>query len=243
MKFVGVDLGWRSGETGLACLTWQDQRLQLQAVTRHQEIDDILGWIDQVLPAPDLGLVAVDAPTLIPNETGTRLSDRLTHQYFGKYHAGCYPANLSRPFAERTVGFGESLEDRGFMHAPSITVQQPGRYQIEVFPHPAMVNLFQLSVILKYKKGNLATRKAELKRLQDYFQRVLPTLTPALDLEDCPLLQLPSPITGKELKALEDQLDAIFCAYIGAYWWYWGSERNLVLGDRQTGYIIVPQAV
>ncbi len=243
MKFVGVDLGWRSGETGLACLVWHNRQLQLQSVTRHQEIEDILGWIDQVLPDSDLGLVAVDAPTLIPNETGTRLSDRLTHQYFGKYHAGCYPANLNRPFAQRTVAFGQSLEDRGFMHAPSITALQPGRYQIEVFPHPAMVNLFQLSVILKYKKGNLSIRKAELQRLQDYFQQVLPRLTPALDLGDCPLLQLPPHLTAKQLKAIEDQLDAIFCAYIGAYWWYWGGERNLVLGDHQTGYIIVPQAV
>ena len=42
------------------------------------------------------------------------------------------------------------------------------------------------------------------------------------------------------MKAVEDQLDALICAYVAAHWWYWGLERNLVLGDRETGYIVVP---
>jgi pyridoxamine 5'-phosphate oxidase len=43
------------------------------------------------------------------------------------------------------------------------------------------------------------------------------------------------------LKAVEDQLDAIHCAYVAAHWWYWGSERNEVLGNAQDGYIVVPK--
>ncbi len=85
-----------------------------------------------------------------------RQTDQLTHKHFGRYHAGCYPANLSRPFAQKTVEFGLSLESRGFVHAPTIEAQKLGRYQIEVFPHPATINLFKLDRILKYKKGKLA---------------------------------------------------------------------------------------
>jgi pyridoxamine 5'-phosphate oxidase len=43
------------------------------------------------------------------------------------------------------------------------------------------------------------------------------------------------------LKAVEDQLDALLCAYVAAHWWYWGRERNDVLGNSRTGYIVVPQ--
>ncbi|MCY7392409.1 MAG: hypothetical protein LH647_13285, partial [Leptolyngbyaceae cyanobacterium CAN_BIN12] len=43
-----------------------------------------------------------------------------------------------------------------------------------------------------------------------------------------------------ELKAVEDQLDSLICAYIAAHWWHWGTERNVVLGDRAEGYIVVP---
>lgn len=188
-------------------------------------------------------MVAVDAPTIIPNQTGTRLPDRLTHKYFGKYHAGCYPANLGRPFAPRTVGLGNSLLQRGFRHSPTLLPQRGGRYQIEVFPHPAMVQLFRLERIIKYKKGNLAAKKAGLIEVQSYFQAILPTLTPALNPHFPPgfdLWRSPLGLNGKELKTLEDQLDSLFCAYIGAHWWFWGLERNLVLGDEAQGYIVVP---
>lgn len=154
MKFIGIDLGWVSGASGLCCLEWQNNRLEILELTTEREIALILNWIDNLLTADEPALIAVDAPTIIPNQTGTRLPDKLTHKYFGRYHAGCYPANLNRPFAQRTVDFGLSLAAREFMHAPTIEARKLGRYQIEVFPHPAIVNLFSLEKILKYKKEN-----------------------------------------------------------------------------------------
>ncbi|NEO23325.1 MULTISPECIES: DUF429 domain-containing protein [unclassified Moorena] len=154
MRFLGIDLGWTSGATGLCCLDWFDGTLNLLDLDRKESITDILNWIDHWSPSPEPAMVAVDAPTLIPNPTGMRLPDRLTHKYFGRYHAGCYPANRQRPFAQRTIEFGLSLEKRQFIHAPTITHQKLGRYQIEVFPHPAIVELFNLNRILKYKKGS-----------------------------------------------------------------------------------------
>jgi predicted RNase H-like nuclease len=240
MKFIGVDLGWSSGATGLACLQWQVDYLEILELTLLEELEDILAWIDRWLPEGEAGLVAVDAPTLIPNATGTRLSDRLTHQYFGRYHAGCYPANLGRPFAARTVGFGESLRARGFRHAPTIKPQEKGRYQIEVFPHPATVNLFDLPRILKYKKGKLGDRLAELQKLRKYIVTILPQITPKLSLNSL-FPSIEPKITTKKLKSLEDRFDSLLCAYIAAHWWFWGSERNLVLGNGKTGYIVIPQ--
>lgn len=249
MKFLGVDLGWQSQPSGLCCLGWQQQRLRLLQLARLATIAEVLVWVDHWAGAEEPAIVAVDAPTLISNATGMRLADRLAHKHFGRYHAGCYPANLGRPFAQRTVEFGRSLEARGFVHAPTIQRQQPGRYQIEVFPHPAIVHLFGLSRILKYKKGRLADRRAELLRYRNYLLTVLPNLEPGLTLSDpetaAPLLP-EVPLKGTDLKALEDQLDSLICAYVAAYWWYWGLERNLVLGDaspavcQTDGYIVVP---
>jgi len=245
VKFIGIDLGWRSGESGLCCLQLTGDRLVLLDVTRQLSLEAIFAWLDDWVKPAQSAMVAVDAPTIIPNQTGTRLPDRLTHQYFGKYHAGCYPANLGRPFAQRTIAVGLELEARQFAHAPTMTSQEPGRYQIEVFPHPAMVRLFQLDRIIKYKKGTLAEKKSALMRLQICLKTYLSQLTPALDISHAliqPLWRSPLDLKGKELKALEDQLDSLMCAYIGAYWWYWGLERNQVLGDRRSGYIIVPTA-
>jgi predicted RNase H-like nuclease len=237
MKFLGIDLGWSTGASGLCCLGWQDDRLSILDLHHAQGATACLAWVDRWAPEPEPAVIAVDAPTLIPNQTGMRLADRLTHQHFRKYHAGSYPANLSRPFASHTIGFGLSLEQRGFHHAPMIVSRQPGRYQIEVFPHPAMVHLFGLSQIIKYKKGSLADRRAGLAQLRTYLSIVLPTLTPALVIDrELP----PIPERGVALKAVEDQLDSLVCAYVAAHWWYWGDDRNWVLGSLADGYIVVP---
>ncbi|MBD2461681.1 DUF429 domain-containing protein [Oscillatoria sp. FACHB-1407] len=242
MKFLGVDLGWTSQPSGVCCLSLQNETLQLLDLQRLGTLEEVLTWVDQWVPDQQPAVIAVDAPTLIPNATGMRLPDRLAHKYFGRYHAGCYPANQGLPFAQRTIAFGLSLEQRGFLHAPEIHPQQPGRYQIEVFPHPAMVHLFQLDRILKYKKGTVAERSVELNRLRQYLLETLPVLTPALPLrqsDGVPLLP-EIPTRGTAMKAVEDQLDSLICAYVAAHWWFWGVERNWVLGDRTEGYIIVP---
>ena len=247
MKFIGIDLGWKSGASGLCCLEWINGQLQILDINHKKAIEDILGWVDD-WASEEPAIIAVDAPTLIPNATGTRLPDKLTHKHFGKYHAGCYPANLSLPFAQRTISFGLQLEARGFAHAPIIEPQQLGRYQIEVFPHPAIVHLFDLNRILKYKKGRLLERQLELEKLRNLIIENLPIRQPILNLSSLAeclnhLFFAEIPRTGAALKAVEDQLDSLICAYVGAHWWYWGKERNLVLGEQATGYIVVPNSV
>jgi predicted RNase H-like nuclease len=250
MKFIGIDLGWKSQPSGLCCLEWIDGQLQLLDLDRQEAIADILTWIDRIVKPNEPAIIAVDAPTLIPNDTGSRLPDKLTHKYFGKYHAGCYPANKNLPFADRTVNFGLELESRGYIHAPTIEPQKLSRYQIEVFPHPAIVNLFNLERILKYKKGRLSDRRLELIKLQNYLLHILPSFSPPLRLcgslrqaAGASMFPLQIPTTGAALKATEDKLDSLICAYVGAYWWYWGEQRNLVLGDATTGYIVIPQRI
>ncbi len=240
-RFLGVDLGWQSGPTGLCCLHLDEDGLRLVALDRLQTVEEILTWIADWASGSTNAVVAVDAPTLIPNETGMRLSDRLAHKYFGRYDAGCYPANRGRPFADKLIAFGLALEAQGFQHRPHSPARPQGRFQLEVFPHPVTVHLFGLSKILKYKKGTLAQRRPELEKLRQYQLSVLPTLAPALALKESDLPAIPT--TGKAMKAVEDQLDSLTCAYVAAHWWYWGVERNWVLGDRTEGYIVVPAPV
>ncbi|NET08707.1 MAG: DUF429 domain-containing protein [Merismopedia sp. SIO2A8] len=242
MKFFGLDLGWTTGATGLSCLGWQNGELNSIELGHLIDLDEILQWIDDRLDSGECAVVAVDAPTVISNATGMRDCDRLAHKYFGRYHAGCYPANLGRPFAQRTLLVGRRLEERGFQHAPELEVpMSTGRYQLEVFPHAVMLHLFQLDRILKYKKGRLAERRLELNRLRQLMVTTFPTLVPSF----APSIELSTllpdiPHKGREMKIVEDQLDSLICAYTAAHWWYWGNQKNWVLGDRSNGYIVVP---
>ena len=238
MYFVGVDLGWQSGGSGVCLLQAQNEQLRLLNFHHCESRAAVLALLDQWIAPTVPALIAVDAPTLIPNETGMRECDRLAHRYFGKYDAGCYPANRSRPFAPALLEFGLELEARGFRHAPQIVPQQAGRYQIELFPHPATIHLFRLPKILKYKKGRIAERRQALTQLRALQLSTFPTLIPSLPLREEALPTLPP--GGKALKAAEDQLDSLTCAYAGAHWWWWGLARNWVLGDVTGGYIVVP---
>ena len=262
MKFFGIDLGWTTGASGLCCLSWNDDLEKIEQIELSHlfPLDDILQWISDRLFPNESAVVAVDAPTIIPIETGMRVCYRLAHKYFGKYHAGCYPANLGRPFAQRTLDVGQRLEHLGFIHRPDLEqpgltlaspgedwvhegliTKPPGRYQLEVFPHAAMLHLFQLDQMLKYKKGRLAERRVELVRLRDLIVEVFPALNPSFSNPDNLQAIAPEiPHKGKEMKVVEDQLDSLVCAYAAAHWWYWGMQKNWVLGDRSTGYIVVP---
>jgi predicted RNase H-like nuclease len=235
MRFLGIDFGWQGKPSGLACLASNGRHLQLLAMERLTSLEYILAWVDEKSEGGP-AVVAVDAPTIIRNQTGMRRADRLMHSHFGKYHAGCYPANLGRPYAARTVALGHSLESQGFLHAAEIAARRPGRFQIEVHPHSAIVQLFDLPQIIKYKRGRLADRRLQLSRYRELMLTRMPQLLPPLDPPSLPVI----PHTGAAMKDIEDQLDAVMCAYVGAHWWHWGAERNLVCGSAEEGYIVVP---
>ena len=76
MKFLGIDLGWSSGASGLCYLDWQDGRLALIDLPREDDTADILAWVDTCVALDESGVIAIDAPTLIPNATEMRLCDR-----------------------------------------------------------------------------------------------------------------------------------------------------------------------
>jgi pyridoxamine 5'-phosphate oxidase len=192
-------------------------------------------WVDAQAGAD--AVVGIDAPIVIPNASGMRTADRLAQTMYGKFHAGAYPASRARSFWQRTTQISAALAKLGFSHGDELVPKSRGRFQIEVHPHAASVQLFLLDRIVKYKKGTLAERAAGLRSLRALFLRHLPTLVPRLDLTSLPEI----PRGGPALKALEDQLDALLCAYIAAHWWHWGRDRNDVLGNSRTGYIVVPR--
>jgi predicted RNase H-like nuclease len=235
MQFFGIDFGWTSQPSGVAWLRMAEGSLYLEELGRLAEPREVVDWV--VARCGDgPAMVAIDAPTVIRNVTGMREADRAMHRHFGKQHAGSYPANLGSAFAARTLALSSAFEQLGFRHADAIDAQRPGRYQIEVYPHAAMLHLFALPRILKYKKGRLAERRAGMEQYRQLMLDWLPCREPRLALDSLPEV----PATGPALKALEDQLDALLCTYIGAWWWHWGSARTLVAGNAREGFIVVP---
>jgi predicted RNase H-like nuclease len=232
--FLGVDLGWYGKPSGLASIGTSRESLHLRSMTRLENPDEILRWI-QTEAGDGSAVVAVDAPLVICNRTGIREAERAMNQEFRRFHAGCHAANLGRPFARNVLSFSQRLADLGFGHGAEMNTRERGRFQIEVHPHAATVNLFSLPRIVKYKRGRRADRARELRRLRRLMLSRLPLLDPALSL------RLPAIPKSGNLKPVEDQIDAVLCAYIAAHWWFWATRRNRVYGCAETGYIVVPE--
>jgi predicted RNase H-like nuclease len=234
MLFLGVDLGWINGATGLAALEWRDNSLHLKALSIAHHHPEAIAWIrGQVGGGP--AMIGIDAPTIIHNPSGQRPGERELNAVYRRFGLGCHPANLGRPFAAKTTAFSQTLEQDGFRHAAALVPRTPGRYQIEVFPHATIVRMFGLEYRLKYKKGTVAERCVELARLRRMIYSLRHADPP------CILKRLPAiPSGGIARKHVEDRLDAILCAYTGAHYWFWGRERNTVFGDEASGFLVTP---
>ncbi len=234
MLFLGIDLGWVNGASGVASLRFAGERLVLEDLRLAPTHDDVAAWVEaQAGEGP--AILGIDAPTVIPNATGQRQGERELNAVFRKHLLNCHPANLGRPFAALTTGLAKRFEARGFQHADNIAPRKPGRYQIEVFPHAAIVRLFGLKHRIPYKKGSVVERVSELKRLRE-LMFTLRDANPPLDLPSLPEV----PPGGQARKDVEDQLDAILCAYTSAHYWSWGKEKNQVFGTAKTGFLVVP---
>ncbi len=231
--FLGIDLGWYGKPTGLASLVFDGDHLKLKSITRIEATAEILAWVREQAGDGD-AIAAIDAPTVIANELGIRPCERGLNADFRRFHAGAHPANLSRPFAANVLSFSKAIRDLGFQHGADMSARASGRYQLEVFPHAAAVRLFGLNRIVKYKKGRRAEKAAELGRLRQLCLDNFPTFDPSL-----PLVLPEIPQTGP-MKAVEDQIDAVICAYVAAHYWCWGRERNTVYGTNEAGFIVVP---
>lgn len=241
---IGLDLAWsvrnRSGGAVIVDGVLREARADLSSD------EAIVDWIGGWVAAGDSVVVAVDAPLCVPNEEGKRDCETLLGNDWRKFHAGPYPSNRRR-FADIGIR-GEVLvrllhERYQFVEAAPLDPTIPGRYLCEVFPHPAHVSLFERESILKYKKKAKRTYATCWAGLEEYcalLQR-LAQRDPPLHDPDCLLPTAFVGIRGQKLKALEDLLDAVTCAYVGSYLWRHGPAGTWTYGSVAAGHILVPR--
>ncbi len=244
MRFIGVDLAW-SPRNNSAAVTLEAEAQPARWIAHSDHLGDnaaVLAFL-QDAAAVSPALVAIDAPLIVPNEEGSRPVDRQITQTFGRYGAGCYPAYRNRPGScTRGEQLVAELARAGFVQDPYLRTQVPVRSVFEVYPHPATIALFQLKHTIKYKMRpdrTLDFRRSELERLRGYLASLNghePAVSIPAAVADLDISQL----RGSAFKRYEDLLDAVLCAYVAYYAWYWGPAGYQVYGDLTRGYILVP---
>ncbi len=244
MIFIGIDLAWSPRNPSGGAII-RDHQLIAHSGTLGGNAD-IIAFATAQLRADEGAVIAIDAPLRVPNATGARLCDRALSADWRAYDAGALPANR-RLLTYNGEIRGEALvahfaQKFGFLESAPIPQQGTARYICEIFPHPAHVSLFQLPKTLKYKAKpgrTPAMRRMELQRYQALLATLATAATP-LTAPDTLLTEDLDALRGRALKAYEDTLDAITCAYTGFYLWHHGPDRTLVYGTVVDGHILTP---
>ena len=240
MHYVGLDLAWGERKpTGVAVLDARGRLLHLSSVVTDDEV------VDAVEPyVAGECRVAFDAPLIVRNLTGNRPAEAALNKDFARFDAGAHPSNTGKRELASGVPRGARVAARlGLDIDPG---SRSSRRALEVYPHPATVALFSLGRTLKYKQKpgrSLAGLQSELLTLMRLLEG-LATADPPLHLNDHDtwraLVAAAGAATRKsELRLVEDQVDAVVCAYVAAYAAR-HPERTTTYGDGATGYIVTP---
>jgi predicted RNase H-like nuclease len=212
----------------------------------HVSFDQAFAFIDAERRTCDTCLVALDQPTIVPNETGSRPVDKVAASLISFIGGGVQPANRSKEDM-----FGDDapvwrfLKRLGAKEAPEFSrTAEGGLFIIEVFPAlalPAFETRF--SGRMKAAKYNPANRK---KFRPDDWLAVINTVAhyaravPIAGIQDWTEKIKRETNDRPPRKADQDRLDAVLCALIGYHWRAKPRRDSIMIGDLKSGYMIAP---
>lgn len=236
---AGVDLAWKSEKnpSAIAIGTLSSSGLSVDSVLPAiYGMNLVLSALQKVV---GLSGVAIDAPLIIKNKTGQRNCEKEIGRTYGSRKAAAHTSNTTLYPDAKSVEISNHLSHMGFSHCDS------ERWQIECYPHPALIEIFNLDERLKYKKGRVSEKKDGQIQLSRLIQRLATSPTLILNISASITDHLNesyiASLAGQDLKSNEDALDAIICLYIAAL--YSIGSMGSYFGSIQDGYIWVPQRV
>ena len=167
---------------------------------------------------PDL--VAVDMPlSRLPIER-RRESDRQVSQTYGARKCATHSPSALRP-GKISDQLREDFESNGYALWTVAPTASETRGLIEVYPHPALVELTGASERLKYKIGKIGNYWRELDpaerktRLFGIWGAIVAALEAEVAGVEARLPKVARNDRGAALKSFEDALDAVVCAWVG----------------------------
>ena len=238
MKLAGIDLAWKSEKNYTAIAYGSLDCAATRLTLDHLDPSiDCVDSIIQKIKQHNVDGLAIDAPLIIQNDNGQRDCEKEIGREYGSRKAACHTTNKTLYPNAASVKLSKSLKNAKYSHLGKT------RWQIECYPHPALIECFKLCERLQYKKGTVTEKKKGQGKLASLIN----------SLKDSPILALHIPkehkhhfcpeeidnLKGQCLKTNEDTLDAIVCLYIAGLFAL--DAEGKLFGDVNTGYIWVPQ--
>jgi predicted RNase H-like nuclease len=170
---------------------------------------------------PDV--VAIDMPLSLEPIVGRRASDLAVSRAYGAKKCATHSPSAERP-GKISDALREAFADCGYRlqtaaHPSPPYLDTPAL--IEVYPHPALVELTGATERLRYKISRAnkywpALKPAERREnLLEAWTEIAAALEPQIEGVTAGLPALGAIASGLDLKAHEDALDGVVCAWVG----------------------------
>ena len=245
MAILGVDPAWTSTNPSGVALLSTDGKLIAFAPSYRAFKETINGEdVDWYSPAkadgtiqaaleaaekaakPDLiTIVSVDMPVSKLKITNRRAADNKVSEVFGGRWCGTHSPNQKCP-GPVSENFSKIMTEHKF----SLATKKPlaGKSYMEVYPHTALLRLMKSEKRLPYKQSKRSIYWPDLSTAErrQKLERQWRQIVSALEKKVGPIN---IPINDRvSLKAVEDALDAIICAWVG---YEYANGRAESLGD------------
>ena len=167
MKLAGIDLAWKS-ETNTTAVVFGNLKGRHLGVTGiHPALKGLSELISVIDLEGEIHGVAIDAPLVINNPSKQRGCEKSLSKEYAARGAACHASNLKLYPNCSSVELAHYLEKQEFRHLRNANM---GKFQIECYPHPAIIEIFGLPRRLSYKKGTVLDKQQGQIQLSKYIK-------------------------------------------------------------------------
>ncbi len=244
LNLVGFDSAWGDRTPGAICAARVGDGQPRFDAPRPVRFAEAEAFIRDLHRDGDLTLVAIDQPTIVPNENGARPAERAVASLMSFAGGAIQPAFRG---GSRAAVFGDGAPIWRFLDALGATddpeaaaLAEAGLFAMEVFPALAVL-AFDPAFTAAPRRGprynpsrptfSLAAWEAVCSAVGREARRH--GLDAAADWCDA------RERGAKPRKTTQDGLDAVICLLVAARWRY-GRDSCVMLGDLRRGYIAAP---
>jgi predicted RNase H-like nuclease len=243
LAVFGFDSAWTRQNRGAISGVRYDAGKVTCLMPRNVGFGEALDAISEFSKGSSTLLVGIDQPLIVKNQAGRRAVEATVSHVIGRRGGGVQPANRSRtgmfcddaPIWEFLKLLGPDIDPLNAL------VSRRGVHAIEVYPAAANIVLFQDAAIVEPLLKYNPTRKKtfRLTDWQELCDRV------AHDVRSAQMLELANwcaraAANPAPRKADQDILDSIICLLVAVRWRERGMAESLVLGDMESGYMVIP---
>jgi predicted RNase H-like nuclease len=244
--YVGFDSAWTDNPEARGAICAVRMKAGHPAefyAPRLASFDQALAFIRDVRADSGNTLVALDQPTVVPNQTSMREVERVAASVVSWLGGGVQPSNRGR-----TGMFCDAapiwcfLKELGAVEDPEqARVATAGCYLMEVFPALALASL-DTGFFGRLRAPRYNPQRTKTFRTDDW-GRVAEAAAREADALGCEELAGWCRDAGRiarPRKADQDMLDSALCVLIALRWRLRPRGESLLLGDPTIGYMVLP---